>query len=142
MRPWTGLRCIRPKAKLGTDPLFEEQRYSGDPEEKQGVLEKKGTNLLNPWQSRYFVAAGHYLNYYGNQKDFQRGQGLRGSFDLREMTVMYNEGVEFDLVQETSGGSNHVTRLRAADQGDAKAWVQVLNRLKQMFSSRGYDHHV
>jgi hypothetical protein len=36
---------------------------AGDPDDAnmEGYMLKKGDNLLNPWQSRWFAARGHYL---------------------------------------------------------------------------------
>jgi len=36
---------------------------AGDPDDAnmEGYLLKKGDNLMNPWQSRWFAARGHYL---------------------------------------------------------------------------------
>jgi hypothetical protein len=42
----------------------DEDEYDFGDDEKnflEGYLLKKGLNRLNPWQSRWFVAQGHYL---------------------------------------------------------------------------------
>jgi hypothetical protein len=46
------------------ESVFEADTSSGADFCVEGYLLKKGSNLVTPWQSRYFVAKGHYLKYY------------------------------------------------------------------------------
>jgi hypothetical protein len=50
---------------------FRESVFQNEKELKKisiaGNLMKKGSNVMNPWQSRYFVAENHYLRYYKSE---------------------------------------------------------------------------
>ena len=64
-----GKKSMRPSVYEG-DVLFE------------GLAEKRATGRLrSAWQSRYFVAVGHYLTYYA---DSRRGK-LKGAIDLHAL---------------------------------------------------------
>ena len=94
---------------------------------KKGILSKKGTNFFKPWQKRYFVAAGHYLKYYLDEKTYnQDSKNLLGSYDLNLMDVQDCKGVEFTL-KHTDGD----LQLKAGNGADAEHWVDVLRKLKQ-----------
>lgn len=84
-----------------------------------GFLQKKAsTNVLAGWQTRFFVACGHYLRYYSNDNE---GAELLGAIDLVGVAVR-GAGVddpsdltsrEFSL--ELADGE---IRLRAATPGE------------------------
>jgi hypothetical protein len=58
-------RCLQ---VFAGDNIGEEDEYNLDSDEEtgeqiEGYLLKKGVNLINPWQSRWFIAQGHYLRF-------------------------------------------------------------------------------
>lgn len=84
-----------------------------------GFLQKKATsNVLAGWQTRFFVACGHYLRYYASD---EAGADLLCAIDLNAVAVK-GAGVE-DLTEAMSREfalelADGEIRLRAASPSE------------------------
>jgi hypothetical protein len=75
------------------------RRRRGDPNDAnmEGYLLKKGDNVLNPWQSRWFAARGHYLKYYKNLGAAHDPKNIMAAIDLLLVDVQSAKGRTFHL---------------------------------------------
>lgn len=89
--------------------VFEEEGPSSEGLCVQGLLLKKGNNIISPWQSRYFVAKGHYLKYYKSQEVCDNRDYCLAALDLDLCEVRDN----IDKVIEVVLLGSDVTTLKA-----------------------------
>jgi len=64
-----------------------------DDDMMEGYLMKKGTNVVSPWQARWFAARGHYLKYYKNMDAAGSRDNCLCAIDLLLAEVQRQRGV-------------------------------------------------
>jgi len=127
------------------------QTSENDIEKMSGTLLKKGTNMVSPWQNRYFVADNHYLKYYKTEKDIVDKTLCLGVIDLDLCDIKYAEGDKSfhlffnlssnsisDSNSDSSSNSNKSSKqekisLLAATNEEASLWVSILNKLHERY---------
>jgi hypothetical protein len=101
----------------------------------EGMLSKQASNMGGSWQSRWFVASGHYLKYYQNEKVSGQRDYCLCAYDLSLCDVEAEAGsktfklVVADAAGKKTGRSKVV--LKASSGEEASKWVEGLLRLKK-----------
>ena len=56
--------------------------------------------MFKPWSKRYFVAEGHYVKYYMDEKHLKMGRAedIMASYDIAGATCQMKKGAEFELI--------------------------------------------
>ena len=87
-----------------------------------GFLDKRSDGLFGKkWLKRYFVAQGHYLNYYEGR--YTKTRALKGSFDLNALDTLELTG---RCGIELRFGSSETCILRASTPEDSARWHSAL----------------
>jgi len=133
------------------DDMENKNQLSNDMKKMSGNLLKKGTNMVSPWQNRYFVADNHYLKYYKTEKDIVDKTLCLGVIDLDLCDIKYAEGDKSfhlffnlssnsisDSNSDSSSNSNKSSKqekisLLAATNEEASLWVSILNKLHERY---------
>ena len=88
-----------------------------------GFLDKRSDGLFGKkWLKRYFVAQGHYLNYYEGRDTKTRA--LKGSYDLNALDTLELTG--HCGIELRFGGSSQTCILRASTPDDSARWHSAL----------------
>ncbi|KAJ8609140.1 hypothetical protein CTAYLR_006058 [Chrysophaeum taylorii] len=101
-----------------------------------GFLQKKATShKLAGWQTRFFVACGHYLRYYASDA---AGADLLGAIDLDGVSIEgigvddpTDDGIEREFSLKMADAD---VRLRAATPLERAQWVSSLLEMKHQLS--------
>jgi hypothetical protein len=88
-----------------------------------GELKKKSSVPPKRYQTRYFEAIGHYLNYYQDESK----STLKGTLDMDDCVACELDGLKVVLVMNSSDG--HRVKLKAENAAYAKHWYEGLNVL-------------
>jgi hypothetical protein len=88
---------------------------------RQGFLQKLSTGAIKRWQKRYFVVAGHYLNYTEDEDHAQEHDAIKASIDLHNVTEYDASDCKITLA---IGTEKH--HFKAADQADADEWLNLM----------------
>jgi hypothetical protein len=88
---------------------------------RQGFLQKLSTGAIKRWQKRYFVVAGHYLNYTDDEDHAQEHDAIKASIDLFNVTEYTASDNKITLAV---GTEKH--QFKAEDQADAAEWLNVM----------------
>jgi hypothetical protein len=91
---------------------------------KKGTLGKLSTGIIKRWQTRYFVIAGHYLNYTEDEAHAQQHGAIKATIDLHACTDVTVSDTKISL---TIGGK--VQQLKAANVAEASAWAEVMRTI-------------
>jgi hypothetical protein len=111
---------------------------SNEYDKMEGFLLKKGSNVMKPWQSRYFHANGHYVKYYKNLAVAKNKDFCLCAIDLNLVEVVYDgKGKHFELKLNGGKSSSDDVYLKAASSAEAKEWVTGLRRLQDLEKERG-----
>jgi hypothetical protein len=106
---------------------------------RQGFLQKLSTGAIKRWQKRYFVVAGHYLNYTEDEDHAQEHDAIKASINLYDVTEYDASDNKITLA---IGTEKH--QFKAEDQADADEWLKVMHmvtaehRDQQMKKSLGH----
>lgn len=86
-----------------------------------GYLQKRAsTSALAGWQTRFFVAVGHYLRYYASDAP---GAPVLGAVDVYGVAVAADEKTDADFSLRLADGA---VLLRAASGAERASWVDAL----------------
>jgi hypothetical protein len=88
-----------------------------------GELKKKSSVPPKRYQTRYFEAIGHYLNYYQDESK----STLKGALDMDDCVACELDGLKVVLVMNISDG--HRVKLKAENASYAEHWYEGLNVL-------------
>jgi hypothetical protein len=106
--------------------------------EAEGYLGKKSPSS-GYYQSRYFVAKGHYLKYFKNEKDTSNIDYCLAAIDVKLVTITdaYEEKTTFGTAKTKCmfdivfpDGEEKVV-LKAENEEVAKRWVEALQKMKE-----------
>jgi hypothetical protein len=127
--------ALNKDASTFRESVFSEESTAPSKFNVSGYLQKKGTNLVSPWQSRYFVAQGHYLKYYKSEDVAGKKDYCLAAIDLDLCEVKDAVGKCFDLVLLES----EVTSLKANSDAEAKKWVSALRTLRMQYGNQTFE---
>ena len=90
---------------------------------QQGYLDKASSGAFRQHQSRYFVAAGHYLKYYESSERCGPDDDVKGCLDLRDVLSIEADGKTLTIV---CGGGGKALELVARSSENAAVWKEAI----------------
>jgi hypothetical protein len=90
---------------------------------QQGYLDKASSGAFRQHQSRYFVAAGHYLKYYESSERCGPDDAVKGCLDLRDVLSVEADGKTLTIV---CGGGGKALELVARSSENAAVWKEAI----------------
>jgi hypothetical protein len=90
---------------------------------QQGYLDKASSGAFRQHQSRYFVAAGHYLKYYESSERCGPDDDVKGCLDLRDVLSVEADGKTLTIV---CGGGGKALELVARSSENAAVWKEAI----------------
>ena len=90
---------------------------------QQGYLDKASSGAFRQHQSRYFVAAGHYLKYYESSERCGPDDDVKGCLDLRGVLSIEADGKTLTIV---CGGGGKALELVARSSENAAVWKEAI----------------
>jgi hypothetical protein len=91
---------------------------------QHGYLDKASSGAFRQHQSRYFVAAGHYLKYYESSERCGSDDGVKGCLDLRDVLSVEADGKTLTIV--CGGGGGKALELVARSSENAAVWKEAI----------------
>jgi len=88
-----------------------------------GFLDKASSGPFKKHQSRYFVAAGHYLKYYESSERCGPDDDVKGCLDLRDVLSIEADGKTLTIV---CGGGGKALELVARSSENAAVWKEAI----------------
>lgn len=110
---------------------FRKSVFTGDSKDTYiicgNLLKNTPSNLVTPWQTRYFAASGHYLKYYKTEDVAGRKDYCLGAIDMNLCEAIDPVDNVFILMDKEV----EIMTLKAKDNEQALNWVNTLRSMKQ-----------